>query len=61
MNDQLHELPEVQRRLGGIGRTTVFGLIRNGDLGVVKVGRRTLVPQSQIDAYIARNTKRRGA
>lgn len=35
-----------------IGRTTFYGLIRNGDLEVVKIGRRTLVVYSSLERYV---------
>jgi excisionase family DNA binding protein len=53
MNDRLRDIPSTQEQLGNVGRTTVFELIRKGELRSVKVGKRRLVPQSQIDAYIA--------
>lgn len=44
---------EAARRLG-IGRTTVFGLIRTGELRSVSVGRRRLVPADAIEAFVAK-------
>lgn len=38
----------------GIGRTVLYGLIRDGQIRVVKVGRRSIVPRSEIDAFLAR-------
>jgi excisionase family DNA binding protein len=37
-----------------VGRTTVFRLLREGDLKAVKVGRTTRVRQSELNAYIKR-------
>lgn len=37
-----------------IGRSTLYGLIREGEIRVIKVGRRTIVPRSELDAFIAR-------
>lgn len=54
MNERLLNLTETQHRLGGIGRTSLFGLLRDGDLRAVRIGRRTMIPESQIDAYIRR-------
>ena len=51
--DELHDIETVRRLLGGLGRTTVFQMIRMGELGSVRVGRRRMVPQSEIDRYIA--------
>ena len=41
------------RRLGGIGRTTVYGLIAAGKLEAVKLGSRTLVTAASIEALLA--------
>jgi excisionase family DNA binding protein len=38
----------------GIGRTTMFGLVRSGEVGTVTIGRRRLVPVADIDAYLDR-------
>ncbi|MGO1827045.1 helix-turn-helix domain-containing protein [uncultured Corynebacterium sp.] len=37
----------------GLGRTTVFALIKDGKLRSVKVGRRRLVPAAALDEFIA--------
>lgn len=54
MNDKLRDIEATRDRLGGIGRTTLFELIRTKELASVKVGRRRMIPQSQIDRYIER-------
>ncbi|WP_067859213.1 excisionase family DNA-binding protein [Mycolicibacterium wolinskyi] len=36
-----------------VGRTTVYGLIADGTLRRVKVGARALIPQSDVDAFVA--------
>ena len=41
------------RRLGGIGRTTVYGLIAAGKLEAVKLGSRTLITAASIEALAA--------
>jgi len=38
----------------GIGRTTVFMLIKEGTLKAVKIGRRTVVPVIEAEAFLAR-------
>jgi len=40
--------------LGGISRSTLYQLFRDGALRTVKIGTRTFVPQSEIDALIER-------
>lgn len=49
----LHQIPDVCDRLG-VGRSTVFELIKTGELASVKIGRRRLVAESAIAEYIAR-------
>jgi excisionase family DNA binding protein len=36
-----------------IGRTAVYGLLRDGKLKSVKIGRRRLIPRDAIEAFIA--------
>lgn len=47
-------------RLGGISRSTVFGLWTSGDLGSVKIGKRRFSTDKQIDAYIQRLERQTG-
>lgn len=53
INDRLNDIEATQELLGRVGRTTVFELIRTKKLRSVKVGKRRMVPQSEIDRYIA--------
>ena len=48
----LVSLDETARRLG-LGKTSVYELIRDGRLKSVKVGKRHLVPVAALDAYVA--------
>ena len=50
---QLLSIEEVRDRLGGIGRTTVWKLIGDGDLRRVKIGARSLVLESSLVDYVA--------
>jgi excisionase family DNA binding protein len=43
---------EAARTLG-IGRSTIYSLISEGRLPIRKIGRRTLIFRSDIDAFIA--------
>jgi excisionase family DNA binding protein len=52
VSDQLNNIGNTQEKLGGLGRTRVFDLIRTGQLKSVKIGRRRLVPDSAIAEYI---------
>jgi len=49
---RLLSIPEAQAVLG-ISRTTLFRLLSDGDLAGMKIGRRTVIPSREIDAYIA--------
>lgn len=48
---RLLSVPEAARLLG-IGRTTVYELISNGELETVKIGRSTRVPLDAVDAFV---------
>lgn len=49
MNAILASIPDAQRALG-IGRSTAYRLIEEGQLETVKIGRRTLIKVSSIRA-----------
>jgi excisionase family DNA binding protein len=42
----------------GIGRDTAYGLIRDGRLPAVRVGRRVLVPRTALERWIEAETGR---
>jgi excisionase family DNA binding protein len=48
--------PEQAAEALGIGRTTVFALIKNGELRSLLIGRLRRVPADEIDAYTERLT-----
>ena len=39
--------------LAGIGRTMMYQLIKEGELKTIKVGRRTLIPESELQKWLA--------
>jgi excisionase family DNA binding protein len=47
---------EARNQLGGISRTTFYELVKAGELATVKIGRRTFVAASELDAYISRRS-----
>ncbi|WP_237082122.1 helix-turn-helix domain-containing protein [Mycobacteroides abscessus] len=53
LNARLWPIEAVMERLS-VGRSMVFELMARGQLTSVKVGRRRLISESQINAYIAR-------
>jgi len=54
MNAQLHGEKAARLRLGGIGRSLFWELIRAEELRSVKIGKRRLVPEQAICEYIER-------
>lgn len=55
MIDRLCSIRETSQTLG-VGRTFTYGLIRQGRLKTVKLGRRTLVKVDSINALIEGQT-----
>lgn len=49
---KLATIPDVCGQLS-VGRSTVYGLIDDGTLRRVKIGARTLIPQADVDAFVA--------
>lgn len=49
----LYSVVEAAQGLG-IGRSLMYELIAAGELGSVKIGRRTLVPHDELVRYVAR-------
>ena len=50
---RLHNVAEAAQLLG-IGRTTLYALIKSGELETVNVGRRRFVAEEQVSAFISR-------
>lgn len=49
----LYSIAEAARLLG-LGRTSLYALLRSGELRAVKVGRRSLIAAADLAAYVAR-------
>lgn len=54
MNERMAYRPEEVAELLGLGRTTVFVLLKSGELESVKAGRARLVPAGAITRYLNR-------
>jgi excisionase family DNA binding protein len=48
----LLSLEQVSEVLGGLGRTSIYELIKTGELKVVRIGRRTFVSQNQLTEFV---------
>lgn len=47
-------IPGALTRLGGIGRTTLYELVKSGDLVKVNIGRRGFITAKSLEAYVDR-------
>lgn len=52
MTRLLHPLTDAAQVLG-ISRTTIYQLISDGEIRTIKIGRRTLVAQDELERYVA--------
>lgn len=50
----LLSIEEGQEYLGGISRTKLFNLMRDGEIRRIKIGRSTRIPRASLDAFIER-------
>ena len=49
--DNLHPVKEVMKILG-ISRTNLYSIIKKGDIKPVKLGGRTMFPESEINRFL---------
>lgn len=56
LDDQklLDSIDDAQTRLGQLGRTKLYELIKDGELTTVKIGRRSFITRRSIEAYVDR-------
>ncbi len=47
----LNSIPQSRERLGGVSRSTIYELIGKGELKVVKIGRRSFIPEDSIQSF----------
>lgn len=52
MTRLLHPIPDAAAVLG-IGRSTLYELITAGEIATVKIGRRTLITQDELERYVS--------
>jgi excisionase family DNA binding protein len=50
----LYSLDQASEALGGLGRTSIFELIKEGELKVVRIGRRTFISQQALAEFVHR-------
>ena len=44
------------REIGGIGRDTMYELVRTGRIRCVRVGKKILIPRSELVAFVERES-----
>lgn len=47
-----HRVPEACNRIG-VGRSRLYCMIRRGDIKAIKIGGRTLIPESELQRIVA--------
>jgi excisionase family DNA binding protein len=52
MNPPLLHSVQSSTQILGIGRSSLYGLIAEGQICTVKIGRRTLIPDREIRRYV---------
>jgi excisionase family DNA binding protein len=53
---QLHSIDSARAMLGNIGKTWLYEQIKRRGIRVVKLGTRTLIPQSEVQRLVAECT-----
>lgn len=51
---KLDSIPDAQAYLGGIGRTTLYELMKTQELRAVRIGRRSFITRDSLDKYVER-------
>ncbi|MCV7298091.1 helix-turn-helix domain-containing protein [Mycobacterium barrassiae] len=54
---RLIPIPEARQLLGGIGHTTVYELVKRGEILKVNIGRRGFITSESLEGYMDRLTK----
>jgi excisionase family DNA binding protein len=48
----LHPIPEAADVLGGMGRSTLYEKIAQGEIATVKVGRRSYIAHDELERFV---------
>ncbi len=56
MERRLLRIPEAATALG-IGRTTLYEMVRRGEIPIVRIGRAVRIPATAIDVWVADRTR----
>lgn len=50
----INSIPQTLEKLGGISRSMVYELINQGELAVVKIGRRSFITEDSLQSFVQR-------
>ncbi|HZX76165.1 helix-turn-helix domain-containing protein [Lysobacter sp.] len=53
VNPLTHQVPEACQRIG-VSRTILYALIKEGEINPIKIGKRTLIPDSELIRLVDR-------
>ena len=56
----VHQIPQACRRLG-VAKTSIYALIKGGELRSIKIGSRTLIPESELQRFVSERLKQSAA
>jgi Helix-turn-helix domain len=56
----IYPVPEAKQILGGIGTTTIYELMKTGEIERVNIGRRAFVTATSLVAYVDRLSEAAG-
>jgi excisionase family DNA binding protein len=55
MRRRLIPVTEAMQQLGGISRTMFYALVKDGELSITKIGRRSFIATEDLDDFVTRN------
>ncbi|WP_166207202.1 helix-turn-helix domain-containing protein [Cognatiluteimonas telluris] len=55
-----HNIPDACRRIG-VGRSSIYGLIKSGEIRAIKIAGRTLIPEEDLQRIVSDRLKPGGA
>jgi len=54
VNQLIAPIPNAQEMIGGVCRTTLYKLVSDGEIELVKIGRRSFITVASLTAYVGR-------
>ena len=57
VNDRFFTIEDAAKQVGSVGAGVVYRLVATGQLGSVRVGRRIMIPESDLNQYLTNQYK----